>query len=352
MTELDILLPFGLPPAELSADLLKELNTPALSLLTSRAASGNIAHETVEDFQPALPHERWLADRFGLGKAMEKCGGPPIAQALMQTMGIEPLPSTWFVLQPVHIHIARDHLVLTDPRQLALSESEARILFEIAAPLFDESGKRLLFGNTSTWFVDAGDWTSLRTSTPDAACGHNIDIWMPKGPEERAWRKVQNEVQMHWFNHPVNEEREARRQRPVNSLWLWGGPSDLSTQVSGNYDKAFNLCGWMQAFRHGVPQHSGARTASDMIPSLGVRNMLLLDAPLEPALANDWARWLDAMKHMEEEWLAPVLQALRSGAIDRVSLIITHDTRISRFAATRSSLRKFWIKPSLAPLCP
>ena len=352
MTEIDILLPFGLPPQELAGDLLKELDTPALALLASRTKSGDVSHETIDEFQRALPHEYWMARRFGLEDGLRKNGSPPIARALMTAMHIEPQPGTWFILQQVHINIARDHLVLTDPRQLALSDDESRALFDVAAPLFAEAGKRLLYGNASTWFTEAEDWRGLETSSPDAASGHNIDIWMPKGERERDWRKVQNDVQMHWFNHAINEAREARRLKPVNSVWLWGGPAHTAHDKSRHYDKAFNLSGSMQAFREFVPGHAEAVDAAALLSSAEERNMLLLDTLLEPALANDWASWLANMKHLEENWFAPLLQSLKSGKIDRVSLIATHDSRISRFTATRLSLRKFWVKPSLASLCP
>ncbi|HYC42196.1 MAG TPA: hypothetical protein VEB70_04320 [Noviherbaspirillum sp.] len=351
MTEIDILLPFGLPPQELAGDLLKELDTPALALLASRTKSGDGNHQDIE-FQRALPHELWMARQFGMEDGLRKNGSAPIAWALMAAMRITPRPGAWFVLQPVHIHIARDHLVLTDPRQLELSDEESRTLFDVAAPLFAEAGKQLLYGDASTWFVEAEDWRGLVTSSPDAASGHNIDIWMPKGERERDWRKVQNDVQMHWFDHAVNEAREARRLKPVNSVWLWGGPAHCTSDRTRHYDMAFNLSGSMQAFRGLVPGYAEAADGTTLLSSAAGRNMLLLDDLLEPALANDWARWLANMQHLEDTWFTPLLHALKSGKIDRLSLITTHDSRISRFTATRLSLRKFWVKPSLASLCP
>ena len=354
MTQLDILLPFGLPPTELSADLLKELDTPALAALASRAKSETrgARHEKFDGFHRSLPHEIWIARQFGLDAEMKLRGSPPVAVALMQSMGLKSDAETWFILQPIHIHIARDHLVLTDPSQLALAEQDARILFDIAAPLFEEYGKRLIYGNANTWFVHADDWAELQTSTPDAAAGHNIDIWMPKGPQERNWRKIQNEVQMHWFNHPINEGRETHGLKPVNSLWLWGGSGRLPIDTSGRYDKVFNLSGWMQAFRQFVPRHGNAENAAALLEGLQGRNLLVLNALLEPALSNDWSRWLDAMHRLESEWFSPLLQALKSGTIDQVSFILTHDSHLSRLTASRASLRKFWVKPSLATLCP
>ncbi|MFX8047684.1 hypothetical protein ABTK64_20425, partial [Acinetobacter baumannii] len=65
---------------------------------------------------------------------------------------------------------------------------------------------------------------------PQRATGHNIDIWMHKGEQERAWRKFQNEIQMTWYDHPVNQAREARGLLPVNSVWLFGQGALLDTR--------------------------------------------------------------------------------------------------------------------------
>lgn len=353
MRHLTILLPFGLPPAEMSIDLSRELKTPALSTLLARAKSASDAsrNEAFNDFCRALPHEVWLAREFGLEDGLKKHGSPPIAPALMSSYGLKPEHGAWFILQPVHIHIARDHLVLTDPRQLALSDQEARALFAIAEPLFAETGKTLLYGDAATWFVRADDWAELQTSTPDAAGGHNIDIWMPKGPGERDWRKVQNEVQMHWYGHPINTERETHGLKPVNSLWLWGGAPTSAERASNRYTDAFNLSGTNRAFGQLVARHGQAARASDLVAAMPEHALAVLDSLLEAALANDWAHWLDGMHALEENWFAPLHDALKTGALDQVSLVLTHDTRIARFTVTKSSLRKFWAKPTLGPLC-
>jgi hypothetical protein len=281
---------------------------------------------------------------------MHASGSPPVAVAAMQAFGLSAEPGTWFMLHPVHIHIARDHLVLTDPRQLALSEPESRALFGIAQPLFEETGKSLIYGNTHTWFVRADEWDQLQTSTPDAASGHNIDIWMPKGAGERDWRKLQNEVQMHWFTHPINAERESRRINPVNSIWLWGGTPTSLDGSPPSYTEVFNLAGWMRAFGQMIRKQTHAATAADIIATAPERGLIVLDTLIEPALGNDWSHWLDKVHSVEADWLVPLLAAVKSGKIDQLSLILTHHARISSFTITRHSLRKFWTQPSLAPL--
>lgn len=345
MSHLDILIPFGLPPAELARDLFRDLNAPAFATLIARARRPAAHGDTASDdgFSRALPHERWLAEHFGLAPQNEENDSPRMAPALMRALGMRVEAGYWFVVNPVHFHIARDHLVLTDPRQLRLDQAEARALFEVAQSVFAEDAKTLLYGDAATWFVRADDWANLRTSTPDAASGRNIDIWMPHGEGERQWRKLQNEVQMHWFTSDINAEREARGIKPVNSLWLWGG-APASTQANASpYSDAFHLHGWMHALQ---ASREGDAAAAIAAP----RGLLMLDALLEPALNGDWGNWQWRLKEMETAWFAPLLEAIKSGKLARLDLRITDQTRLSAFTVDKRALYKFWRKPSLAPL--
>lgn len=298
-----------------------------------------------------LPHEAWLSKRFGLERSVEADSSPPVAVAAMQAHGLPCDPGHWFLVQPVHIHIARDHLVLTDLRPLSLPEPESQALYAAAKPLFEEAGRPLAYGDATTWFVRADDWADLRTATPDAASGHNIDIWMPKGSGERAWRKLQNEVQMHWHIHAINMEREMRGAKPVNSLWLWGGASSQADALTSPYAKVFNLTGWMDALGRHVPQQAYRCSAADVIDTAAEhRNLVILDSLIPSAFAQDWAEWLHHMQGLDTEWLSPLMHALKSGKIDQLTLILTHNTGLSEFTINRNSLRKFWIKPSFANL--
>ncbi len=350
MSHLDILLPFGLPPAGMAADLLRGLKTPALATLIARTKS--VTQQSFDSFSPALPHEAWLAQQFGLAPQHPSDNSPPIAPALMKALGLKPLAGMWFILQPVHIHVARDHLVLTDPRQLPLQEQESRALFDTALPLFEEAGKALVYGNAQTWFMRAVDWHGLQTSTPDAACGHNIDIWMPKGGAARDWRKLQNEVQMHWHTDPVNTAREARGNKPVNSLWLWGGASMTMETGPCRYQEVFNLSGWMRGLRQFPLRQMQDCGPADVIAVAPECGLLVLDTLAGPALSGDWASWLEAFQAIEAEWLAPLLAALQEKKLDQLSLILTHHAALSKFATNKNSLRKFWLKPALTRLHP
>lgn len=312
-----LLIPFALPPAEHAKDLLNALQLPALATLLARAS--DVRLHAQPEFAAALPHERWLA-------ATHDDNSPPIAVALMQAMGLDngAAPGHWFLLQPVHLHIARDHLVLTDPQALHISDSEARALYDAATPRFSEVGYELVWGDPRHWFMRADAWAGLRTCTPAAASGHNIDIWQPRGQGERDWRRLHNEVQMLWHQHPVNEARDLSGLPRVNALWLWAGSSPASV-VAPAYLKAI----------------------SGTAPDGAIHTDLRLQAA---ALAGDWAGWLDHMRALEAERFGPLLRDLKSGASSEATLLFSDDSRLTEWRLTRHGMRKFWRSPSLSRL--
>lgn len=359
MTHLDILVPFGLLPPQLGADMLRVLKAPSLATLLARTRLGKdaIQLESFDEFSRALPHEAWCARRLGLdaGPVNGASAGTradasaPFAASAMQALGLEADGSYWFIVQPVHIHVARDHLVLTDLRQLGLSEQESQYLFDSARPLFEQAGTTPLYANAETWFLRADDWRELQTATPDAACGRSIDLWSPKGPAELQWRKLQNEVQMEWFSEAQNGALPLQHHNPPNSIWLWGGaPANLKSTSA--YQQTFNLPARMVAFNGAAGAQNTNGEAEQVIAALQQRNLLVLDQLTVAALANDWSLWLEQMHALERDWFTPLLHALQSGKIGQLTLICSNGTHLLQATTTTRSLKKFWIKPSLARL--
>ena len=315
-----LLIPFALPPAEHTKDLLKSLRLPALGMLLARASDHRLRHE--DPFAPALPHERWLAG----------CGtdnSPAVAHALMQAFGLPAAEGHWFLLQPVHLHIARDHLVLTDPQALQVSEAESRSLFDAIEPLINDAGHVLAYGDARHWFLRADPWSGLRTCTPAVASGHNVDIWLPKGTGERDWRRLHNEVQMLWHQHAVNDARDAGGLPRINALWLWAGSSGSdATAVAPAF------------IDYLMGRGDGANS-----PVTAIDTRLV-----SPSLAGDWSAWLAAMQALEAERFAPLLASLRSGRQRSATLLLSDAGRLAEWQVTARGMRKFWLSPSLAKL--
>ena len=174
-----------------------------------------------------LPHERFL-----LGD------GVPAAPFVMLGLQGGALDSNNVLacIQPVHLHATRDHLVLMHPDHIPLTAAESTALLEEAKPLLqDEFKAEILAADPCHWFIKPAHFASLATHSVDQAHGRNIDWWLPRDTTEvgraRAWRKLQNEIQMLWHISPVNEARQAIGQPAINSIWISGIGSigDLQT---------------------------------------------------------------------------------------------------------------------------
>ena len=132
-------------------------------------------------------------------------------------------------LELIHLHATRDHVVLMDPSLLQITiEEELALRTSVTETLEHFLGSEGEF-YPHRWIYPAGEFAQLLTHSPSLASGLNIDIWMPKDIYTeglaKKWRRLQNEIQMIWHNHPINEARLARGELSINSVWLYGGGS-------------------------------------------------------------------------------------------------------------------------------
>ncbi len=122
----------------------------------------------------------------------------------------------------MHWRVGADAIHLADPRSLELDEPASRTLFDAVRPLFESEGFALHWGAPLRWYASHADLAAMPTASLDRVVGRSIDRWLPAEPSARLVRRLQNEVQMLLYTHPVNIEREAAGALTVNSFWLSG----------------------------------------------------------------------------------------------------------------------------------
>jgi hypothetical protein len=169
-----------------------------------------------ESFDRGLPYEKFLLGNQNASAPLE-----------LQSQGVMLKSNTCVArIEPVHIHAARDHLVLTSTQILDIQASEAEALFDSVKDIFAEMSDVTHRSMPHKWFIESSALESLSTVSTAQAEGRNIDHWMPSDTSiegvARQWRKWQNEIQMIWFNHPVNEARQAEGMLSINSVWISG----------------------------------------------------------------------------------------------------------------------------------
>jgi hypothetical protein len=343
MNQLTLVLPFALPNAELAADLLKVLQAPALAALLSRTSTCNF--ETFDNANRLLPHEAWLAHALGLAPAPNgEAAQAAFAARAMRGYGLVPEPGgRYFLLHPAHLAIARSHISLEDLRHLNLSEIESCALFDTARPYFDEIGQPLSYGDSGTWFMRADAWSDLQCATPDGATTQDLSVWMPEGEHARAARRLQNEVQMLWHEHPVNVAREERGAKPINSFWLWGASVATAASAPASARCAASLhtrdaSGWLAALAE--PARREASPSSVLAEQADA--IVMLGGLIEAAQAQEWGMWLQQLQALEADWFAPLLAALKDGRLGQLRLVLSHRDAWLDCTTSRNAQRKFW----------
>jgi hypothetical protein len=340
MASITLVVPFGLPPGEFAADLIRSVQAPSLAALVSRHKSHDYHAFDVDS--RVLPHEGWLAQHLKV-----PAPGAALAGAVMRGYGVAQAEGHWFIMHPIHVQAARNHLVMQDLRALQLDDAESRTLFDAVRPLFTEDGKELVYGDARTWFMRADDWASLATASPDAAAGSNMADWMPVGDTARAFRRLQNEVQMLWHAHPVNAARQERGQADVNSFWLWAGASTAAAAPAAAGLATMHAPDWLAALASPALRNTGPEQL------LAAKDGTAVLCHLLPAgLSGDWSEWLQGMEALEKDWFAPMLAALRAGKIDELALVFSHRDGWSGFRTGKMALRQFWRPLNLKKLLP
>lgn len=320
-----------LPAALVDADWLGAERVAALAALPGWTTLARRARVVAEagptDPPPSDPgHERWLHARLGLGADASLAAAAAIEDGVAG--------AAWR-LDPVHLHVGRDHLVLTDPAALALARDEADALAAAVAPLFADEGLELDAAAPARWYLrerDASRPLRLRTRPLSGATGRNVDAWMPAGDDARRWRRMVNEVQMTWHAHAVNEARAERGAPSVNSLWIEG-------RVPGTVDARVRA-----AARVAVRAPADGPLRVDT----GDGGPLVVDARLHDAtLAGDPTGWAEAWRALEADTFTAIAtpgDAWRDGA----RIVLAGDAGWRELAVSPRSDWRFWRRPDPA----
>jgi hypothetical protein len=164
----------------------------------------------------SMPSEIALARELGLPA---QAGRIPWAAYETQTLGT---PCAF--IKPCHWDVRSDHISLTAPEALALDETASRTAMDAMLPYFAEDGISLHYHLPGAWLARGEVFRNLPSASMERVIGRSIDAWMPaaSAPEGGLLRRLQNEMQMLLYTHPLNDARAEGGLLPVNSFWVTG----------------------------------------------------------------------------------------------------------------------------------
>ena len=304
MRDLDFLVPSALVEPQLATELLRDQELPTLARIVARAADGIETYDVPTDASPTS----WQAWVFGT-RAGNDIAQLNVGELWAMACGIAPATKgARYVAEPAHFTIAKDHLRLDDPRSLTYTIAEARALASAIEPVLIEAGWQLEPIEPATvnhWLLRRED-AALSAAAIDRAVGENVATWQPRGMHDGdaalAWRRCVNEIQMVWFGHPVNDEREARGQAPINTLWL-----------SGN-----------GARRSPLPHYATIDSSLPLLAALSIEpdatcSLESFDGFMRASRDEDWSGWREQLRHLDAR-LAAILRQQAGGSIGQVTL--------------------------------
>ncbi len=302
------LIPFAASLSEPCQHALPHLDAegrlPNLRALASRLRV--LARSEGDEYALSMPHERVLAAALGWPVGPDTDGRLPWAHWWAAQDGLQlDADACWALLSPGHWLMGREHLTLLDPNALGLDAATSQALLEALRPLFEEDGWQLRWGAPTRWYASHPLLDGLPTASLDRVVGRNPDLWLSadtanntasktSSDATRALRRLQAEVQMSLYQHPLNDRREAEGQDTVNSFWVSG-------------------CGRLPG---------GGRPDRPDLPDMPVwpAGLTLCDDLRAGLLSDDMPVWVDAWQQLDATVLAALVQRLDAGQPLRLTL--------------------------------
>ena len=215
--DVHLLVPFAVSSAPGCAAALNTLALPHFQKLLARLGLGS--EDIGDEHTLSMPHERVLARACGLS-APDGC--IPWAAWQLAQAGRNPQGDAWAWITPCHWRVGSDHVAMGHPHDLQLSAADSQALLDAMRPFFEQDGISLEYDAPTRWLAGGEVFRALATASLDRVIGRTIDDWMPRAPQARTLRRLQQEMQMLLYTHEVNEARLRGELLPVNSFWVSG----------------------------------------------------------------------------------------------------------------------------------
>jgi hypothetical protein len=309
------LIPFSLWTAHgPEASVLAKAELPNLRAWLAQARCVDVQVDQVQE--PLLatlspPHERAWALSLGWPAAD---GALPwaarVAQKVHASLESTATPSGWAFITLCNWHVSNGQVTLGDPAYLQIDEATDATLFKAMQNFFAEDGIALHPHKPGQWLAQSPLLADLPTASLDRVIGRNIDPWLvgshvaadALSPAAKLLRRLQNEMQMLLYTHPVNEGRSLT----INSFWVHGTGALPNEATGGSMDAANQSAQQEPAVIHTLRQS---------------------------ALQQDLIGWLEGWQHVDAHVIAPMLARVAAGEPQRLVLCGEHEFHVYDSAA-------------------
>jgi hypothetical protein len=283
-----LLIPGALPPSNVAKDLLPQVEQHCPALVERLKTLVATVQELAPEHTGCTPFE---------AVRLQQLGYTPPAGANLGTglaalrAGVKNPAETVWLAELSAISVGREGATIAHPASFELTTDEADALFDSVSGLWADRAISALPLNNRQWRIWLDPSASTRSLTPAAMAEMRLTDWWPQEDSLREWRRLLNEIQMVWHEHPVNLARTERGELPINSLWLFGGaqgwsPTQPAVQAAAEPRNRIRA--------HQDPLASSQTQAEDLSSGL------IYEGLHTPYLQGDWAAWIAALPALSE----------------------------------------------------
>jgi hypothetical protein len=285
----------------------------------------------------------WLARWLGRPDLAPYAPAPVAAASLSPPMGPAGLSQAVWLATPVHLIAGLTNLHFDRRGILRLSGEELGGFAHDFNRTFGDTDLHLEpLANGEFLLRGPAAWSAAITTEPARALVGGLESSLPKGNAATALRRLGAELEMWFHSHPVSAARQRRGERPVSTLWLWGGGVLESLKSCGAppTDVAYGtdpyLAGLWQL--QGAPARGLPDRFGDVLTDPRAERAALV-VEITPLLQTN-PNWtvFEALVDLERLYLSPALEALHARALESVILVV-NDTEAR---LCRGDRLKFW----------
>jgi hypothetical protein len=280
-----------------------------------------------------------LCGLFGLSTQQ---GDHPVAAISRLTDDNQHPEGLWLRADPVHVSADRDGLILIDNNRFNLNQRDALALAADINLLFQPYGISIEVPVPTRWYLRVHEDYEIKTTPIDSIVGKDILPFMPTGDDRINVIQLMNDIQMTLHNSDVNKRREEEKQLPINSVWFWG-----YGELPKIIDRHWSFVVSDEILAKGLSMV--AATPFEELPASynnihnkgsSYNGLIVLNSFQKYSHYHDLEGWLEALLHLESNWLAPLLVALKSKQLDQLTI----RTEINEIKTDKMFLYKFWKK--------
>lgn len=248
----------------------------------------------------------------------------------------------WLKVDPVQMIPDRDTLVLVSAQDLDITQAESQALLDAFNQHFAQDGVKLEWGANDSWYMHLPQAVDLQTTDLAQANYRNLHGLYPSGHAGAYWRTLMNEVQMLFYQHPVNLARRELGQAEINSVWVWGeGQVKLDNIQMRPQAKIWGHHAYLKGLAN-LAQAQFEKPPSDhqawCLDRAQQAHFITLD--LKPLMESDIETTDNQLLlNLEKDWMQGLLEDLKQGRIHSLFIDLGGT---KGFLIEPSHLRRFW----------